>query len=102
MKQEARFKFTDDSVLEKIIKKCYFDDDNLGKIRGNENYFNIDKTNEIYNDLKGLNEATVKFENEKLIDGIIRCLIKEDGDDIKAFPVSIYCIRLENDLYSFY
>lgn len=102
MKVEARLKFNDDSTLENIIKKCYFEDDNLGKIMGNDNYFTVDKDNEVYNELKGLNKATVKFENDNLIDGVIRCLIKEDGDDIKAYPVSIYCIRLENDLYSFY
>ena len=41
MKQELRLDFNEDKVLNDIINKCYFEGDNLGKIRGNENYFDI-------------------------------------------------------------
>lgn len=102
MKQELRLEFNEDKVLQKVIEETYFKDGNLGKIKGNENYFNIDKNSDVYDILNGLNNITVKFENVNLIEGIIRCLIKQENDTIKAYPVSIYCIRLENDLYSFY
>ena len=39
MKQELRLNFNEDKILQEIIKKCYFDSDNLGKINGNKNYF---------------------------------------------------------------
>lgn len=101
MKQEARLRFDNNDVLENIIKKSYFDNGNLGKINGKDNYFTIEETEPIYSDLKGLNDNVVKLEND-LIDGIIRCLIKEEDGLIKSYPISIYCIRLDNNLYSFY
>ena len=101
MKQEARLRFDNNDVLENIIKKSYFDNDNLGKIDGKDNYFTIEETEPIYSELKGLNNNVVKLEND-LIDGIIRWLIKEEDGLIKSYPISIYCIRLDNNLYSFY
>lgn len=102
MKQELRLNFNEDKVLNNIINKCYFDGDNLGKIRGNENYFVIENNSDAYTELEGLNNIVVKFENDRLIEGIIRCLIKNEDNQIKAYPVSIYCIKLENEFYSFY
>ena len=102
MKQELRLNFNDDKVLQKIINKCYFDGDNLGKIRGNENYFNIKKDSDTYKELEGIDNIVVKFMNDNLIEGVIRCLIKNEKGNIRAYPVSIYCIKLEDELYSFY
>lgn len=101
MKQEIRIELTENRLLDNIIKKCYFEDDNLGKIRGNENFIEVPKANERHNEFIGLDNNTVKIENEDLIDGILRCLIKEDGDVIKLYPVSIYCI-VEHKKYIFY
>ena len=33
MKQEIRIELTENRLLDNIIKKCYFEDDNLGKIK---------------------------------------------------------------------
>ena len=49
MKQEARLRFDNNDVLENIIKKSYFDNDNLGKIDG--------KDNEIYNIITKINSG---------------------------------------------
>lgn len=102
MKQELRLNFNEDKILQEIIKKCYFDGDNLGKINGNKNYFNITKDSDTYNELDGLDNIVVKFENDRMVEGVIRCLIKNENDELRAYPVSIYCIKLENGFYSFY
>tara|TARA_B110000858_G_C17768895_1_gene458514 strand:- start:602 stop:910 length:309 start_codon:yes stop_codon:yes gene_type:complete len=102
MKQELRLNFNEDKILQEIIKKCYFDSDNLGKINGNKNYFNIKKDSDTYNELDGLDNIVVKFENDRMLEGVIRCLIKNENGELRAYPVSIYCIKLENGFYSFY
>lgn len=100
MKQEIKIELNENQLLDNIIKKCYFDDDNLGKIRGNDNYIEVPKTTENYNEFVGLNNNVVKILNDDLIDGVLRCLVKEDNG-VKLFPVSIYCI-VEIKKYSFY
>ena len=47
MKQEARLRFDNNNVLENVIKKTYFDNGNLGKISGRDNYFTIEETEPI-------------------------------------------------------
>jgi hypothetical protein len=37
-----------------------------------------------------------------MVEGVIRCLIKNENGELRAYPVSIYCIKLENGFYSFY
>jgi hypothetical protein len=102
MKQELRLKFDNDESLKDVIEKTYFDDDNNGKIRGYDNYFLIEKESDIYEQLIGSDNITVKFESDNLVEGFIKCLVKDYNGTIKSYPISIYCIKTENDMYSFY
>ena len=100
VKHEIKVEFENSEILKTIIEKAYFEEGNLGKITGNNNFFVLDPSEEIYETLKGLNNATVKLSND-IIDGSMRFLVEENGDEIKLFPISIYCIK-EDDKYSFY
>jgi len=100
IKHEIRVELTNTDDLTKIINKAYFKEGFKGKITGSNKHFisiedDVNKT--IFT---GLHNATVKIMNEELIDGAMRFRI-EDDKGIRLYPISIYCIKIE-DRYSFY
>ena len=101
MKYELKIDFKDNKQLEKVIKKSYFDDGNLGKLVGKKEFLTILKNDPLFIVFKGLNNITVKLTNEEMIDGIMRCVVDETDKNIKLYPVNNYCI-VEDKKYSFY
>lgn len=101
MKHEIKIEFSDSNVLESLIQKAYFEKGTNGKISGKEHFIKIDESDDVLHTVfKGLNNATVKIQNE-IIDGSMRFLIDETQGDVRIYPISIYCIK-EQDRYSFY
>lgn len=101
VKYEVKMELDNSNLLKSLIEKAYFDNGNLGKINGNKNFITIDETSKIYNELKELTNSSIKISNQEIIDGTIRFMVTEDGDNIKLEPISIYCVK-EDDKYSFY
>ena len=103
LKHEIKVEFSNSEVLKTIIEKSYFEEGNLGKIKGKENYFILNESvdEEAHSIIKGLHNTTIKISNVDLIDGSIRFIVEENKDEIKLYPISIYCIK-EEDKYSFY
>ena len=102
VKYEVKMELDNSDLLKSLIEKTYFENGNLGKINGNKNFITIDNTFEIYNELKELTNSSIKISNQEIIDGTIRFIVTEEGDNnIKLEPISIYCVK-EDDKYSFY
>lgn len=102
VKHEIKVEYNDTEYLTSLIEKSYFEEGYKGKIMGKKHYLLIEDTNDInYTIFKGLNNATVKLTNET-IDGSARFLVDETHGDIRLYPISMYCIKEENNKYSFY
>jgi len=102
VKNEIKVEFSNSESLINIIEKSYFTDGVDGKIMGKSNVTTITESDgDTFNTLKGLHNATVKITNNDVIDGSMRFIIDESNDDLRIYPVSIYCIK-ESDKYIFY
>ena len=103
VKHEIKIEFDNSEDLKSIIEKTYFEDGNMGKIGNKKNPILITKESDpqSYENLTGLGNTTIKISNQELIDGTIRFLVEEEKENIKIYPISIYCIK-EEDKYSFY
>lgn len=102
VKNEIKIDYTNTEILKCVIEKSYFEDGFGGKITGKKHFISILPDDDInWTIFKGLNNVTVKITND-IVDGSIRFLIDDtSGDEIKLFPISIYCIK-EGEKYSFY
>lgn len=101
MKHEIKVEFSNSEKLKDIIEKAYFEEGLLGKIVGKKHFIKVDESDEIlYTIFNGLNNATVKIFNEEIIDGNMRFMIDETQDELRLYPISIYCIKEEK--YTFY
>jgi hypothetical protein len=103
IKHEIKIEFQDLKALKNLIEKTYFKDEQMGKLISNSNYIEIDeKSNDvIYSILKGLDGNTIKIINENIIDGSLRFMINETNNEIRIYPISIYCIN-DNGKYIFW
>jgi len=100
-KHEIKVEFSDNTALENLIEKAYFEEGQLGKILGKNNFLQIEESDVVnYVIFKDLDGATIKITNE-MIDGCIRFMIEEIDGNIKLYPISIYCIK-EEGKYIFY
>ena len=102
MKSELKLDYTQSKPLDKLIQKSYFVENTQGRLSKTRNFIELKKSDEIYETLKGLNNATVKITNEELIDGSLRFLVDETSGGLKIYPISLFCIVDENQRYSFY
>lgn len=101
MKHEIRVEYSNNQALLEVIEKAYFND-SLGKISGKHNFIKVDESDDImFTILNGLHNATVKITNSDVIDGAMRFIIDESYNELRIYPISIYCIK-EQDKYSFY
>lgn len=102
VKHEIKVELDKTEQLKQIIEKAYFEEGFGGKILGKNHYLKIEKDDDInYSIFKGLNNVTVKIINEEVIDGSLRFIIDDTEEQIKLFPISVYCIK-ESDRYIFY
>ena len=103
IKHEIKVELSDSESLKNIIEKSYFEEGFLGKIASSKKHFiKIDESDEVnYVIFKGLNNVTVKIQNESVIDGSMRFMIDESEGEIRLYPISIYCIK-EDEKYIFY
>ena len=103
VKHEIKVECSATEALREIIEKAYFIEGLAGKIQGKENYMVLTEEMDdvAYSVLKGLHNATVKIINPEIIDGTMRFMIDESNDDLRIYPISIYCIK-EEDRYIFY
>ena len=103
IKHEIKVECSATDALRGIIEKAYFIEGLAGKIQGKENYMVLtEELDEVsYTVLKGLHNATVKIINPDIIDGTMRFMIDESNDDLRIYPISIYCIK-EDEKYIFY
>ncbi len=103
IKHEIKIEFQDLKSLKNLIEKTYFKDEQMGKLISNSNYIEIDeKSNDvIYSILKGLDGNTIKIINENIIDGSLRFMVNETNNEIRIYPISIYCIN-DNGKYIFW
>ena len=103
LKHEIKVEFNNSEIWKSIIEKSYFEDGEMGKIKGKNNFISLTESvdEEVHSILKGLNNTTIKISNQEIIDGTLRFLVEEESEQIKLYPVSIYCIK-EEDKYSFY
>jgi hypothetical protein len=105
MKSEIKVELSNKIQLDNLIRNAYFSDGQMGKLLGQKNYIEITpEVDDIFHTVvRGLDKATIKVINPDLIDGNLRCLVIEDGSNIKIYPINTYCIVLEeNNKYSFY
>lgn len=101
-KHEIRVEYSNSETLKTIIEKSYFEEGQMGKILGKNNFISIDESDDInYTIFKGLNGVTAKITNEEVIDGAMRFMVDETQGDLRLYPISIYCIKEENR-YIFY
>lgn len=103
MKHEIKVEFSNSDILKGIIEKAYFEEGYAGKIMGNENFIKVDEEIDdvSYVIFKGLHNATVKITNSDVIDGAMRFLIDENNNEVRLYPISIYCVK-EDNRYTFY
>jgi hypothetical protein len=103
VKHEIKVECSATEALREIIEKAYFIEGLAGKIQGKENYMVLTEEMDdvAYSVLKGLHNATVKIINPEIIDGTMRFMIDESNDDLRIYPISIYCIK-EDEKYIFY
>lgn len=102
VKHEIKIEFSEEKKLSDLINKAYFIDGDSGKITKKKHFISITSKNDIdYSILKGMNGATIKINNDNLIDGSMRFMVEEVDNEIRLFPISIYAVK-EGNLYSFY
>jgi hypothetical protein len=103
IKQEIKVEFSNSEALKTLINKAYFEQGQMGKIMGKENYIKVDESTDdiAYTIFKGLNSTTAKITNEEVIDGTMRFMIDETQGEVRLYPISIYCIQ-EESKYIFY
>jgi hypothetical protein len=102
VKHEIKVELDKSTELKTIIEKSYFEEGFGGKILGKNHYISITKDDDInWTIFNGLHNATVKISNTDVIDGNLRFVIDESENEIKLYPISIYCIK-EEDRYIFY
>ena len=101
MKAEPKIEYSHPKRLEKVIRKAYFEDDTLGRLVGKKSFIEVEKEDEEYEVLKGLNNAIIKISNNEVIDGTCRFIVDE-SDGIKIYPISMFCIVDDNEKYTFY
>jgi hypothetical protein len=103
IKHEIKVEIEKAEELKNIIEKAYFEEGLKGKILGKKHFIKIEESDDINSVIfKGLDGATVKIQNEELIDGSMRFIVDESQGELRLYPVSIYCIKDENDKYIFY
>lgn len=103
MKSELKLEFKNKETLKEVIQKAYFNDGQNGALKGNKNSILISESDDVLHTiLKGLDNLTVKLENEELIDGTFRFLVEEKGKEINLVPISLYCITTEDGRFSFF
>jgi len=101
MKHEIRVDYQNSKELQSLIKKAYYDNGTMGKITSRDNFIKVsEKEDVLFTILKGMNNATIKVINES-IDGTMRFMVDENSNEIRLYPISIYCVK-ENEKYSFY
>jgi len=102
VKHEIKVEFSNSEILKNLINKVYFEEGNMGKIKGKENYIKLDESvDEVaYTVFKGLNSITAKITNE-VIDGTMRFMVDETQGELRLYPISVYCIK-EEGRYIFY
>jgi len=103
IKHEIKVEFSNSEALKTLINKAYFEQGQMGKIMGKENYIKVDESTDdiAYTIFKGLNSTTAKITNEEVIDGTMRFMIDETQGEVRLYPISIYCIQ-EESKYIFY
>ena len=103
VKHEIKVECAATDALRSIIEKAYFIEGLAGKIQGKENYMVLtEEMDEVsYTVLKGLHHATIKIINPDIIDGAMRFMVDESNDELRIYPISIYCIK-EDEKYIFY
>lgn len=102
VKHEIKVELNKTEELKNIIEKAYFEEGFGGKILGKKHFINITKEDDInWTIFNGLHNTTVKIINEEIIDGTMRFVIDEENDEVRLYPISIYCIK-EEERYIFY
>ena len=102
VKHEIKVELNKTEDLKKIIEVAYFEEGLGGKILGKNHYLTITKEDDVnWTIFNGLHNATVKITNEEVIDGTMRFVIDEENDEVRLYPISIYCIK-EEERYIFY
>ncbi len=101
IKHEIKVELKETELLKSIIEKAYFEEGQMGKIVGKKHFIKFDKSDDVnYTIFNGLHNVTVKVTNEEIIDGTMRFVIDESDDELRLYPISIYCIKEEK--YIFY
>jgi hypothetical protein len=102
IKHEIKVEYSDSAILSDLIKKAYFDDNQMGKIIKKDDFLKIEDSDDVNHTIfKNLDGATIKIWNRDIIDGFMRFIVDEKYGDIRLYPISIYCI-CENEKYCFY
>ncbi len=102
VKHEIKVELNRTEDLKKIIELSYFEEGFGGKIVGKKHYLTIPKEDDInWTIFNGLHNTTVKITNDEVIDGTMRFVIDEENDEVRLYPISIYCIK-EEERYIFY
>jgi len=102
IKHEIKVELNQTESLKSIIKKAYFEEGQMGKIVGKKHFIKIEESDDVnYTIFNGLNNVTVKITNEEVIDGTMRFVIDESENEVRLYPISIYCIK-EEEKYIFY
>jgi hypothetical protein len=94
--------YDDTEGLTNLINEVYFGDNN-GKIPEEFDQKLKLETSVLKTILSDLQGCEIKVENE-IIDGSMKFETKEDGEDLYLVPISIYCVKKDEDkeIYSFY
>jgi len=96
MRHELKTEFKDTKTLLQFIKKCYSN----GVLIDKNQKMAFEKESHINNMCKGLTNLTIRLWNDEIIDGTIRFIIEEYGEEVFLHPCSII-YEMENDKYSF-
>jgi hypothetical protein len=103
MKSELKIDYNNSEILKELIQKTYFEGGQMGTLKGKKNSISVKTSDDVLHTiLKGLDNSTIKILNEELIDGSFRFIVEEKNEEINLYPISIYCITLEDGRYSFY
>lgn len=102
IKHEIKVELKNSESLKSIIEKAYFEEGQMGKIVGKKHFIKIEESDDVnWTIFNGLNNVTVKITNEEVIDGTMRFVIDETENELRLYPISIYCIK-EEEKYIFY
>lgn len=102
IKHEIKVELNQTESLKSIIEKAYFEEGQMGKIVSKKHFIKIEESDDVnYTIFNGLNNVTVKITNEEVIDGTMRFVIDESENEVRLYPISIYCIK-EEEKYIFY